>query len=115
MKALLLLALAALPAAAQDSAEARIKSLEDRLAKLESAPAKTSLSAFNPSMGAAIDLAYSHVNGASNFNFRAAELNIEAPIDPFLKGWIIITGSQNAVAVEEASLQTTALPYNLTV
>lgn len=114
---LLLLALSSLAVAARgdESPEARIKSLEDRLAKIENAPAKTSLSAFNPAMGAALDVTYSHAGGPSNFNFRAAELNIEAPIDPFLKGWIIITGSQNAVAVEEASLQTTALPYNLTV
>ncbi len=105
----------ALPARADEAAEARIKSLEDRLAKIENAPAKTSLSAFNPAMGAAIDFAYSHTNGASNFAFRAAELNIEAPIDPFLKGWIIMTGSQSGVAVEEATLQTTALPHNLTV
>lgn len=116
MRFLLLLALLlAVPAAADDASEARIKSLEDRLAKIESAPAKTSLSAFNPAMGAALDFTYSHANGASNFNFRAAELNIEAPIDPFLKGWVIITGSQKEVQVEEASLQTTALPYNLTV
>ncbi len=118
MRPLLLLLALSLPAAAADpapSAEERIKSLEERLGKLENAPAKTSLSAFNPAMGAAIDLTYGHSNGQSNFNFRAAELNVEAPIDPFLKGWIVLTGSQSEVAVEEASLQTTALPYNLTV
>ena len=120
MKPLLLIALLSFAAAAKaeestPSAETRIKTLEDRLNKLEGAPAKTSLSAFNPAMGAALDFTYSHANGASNFNFRAAELNIEAPIDPFLKGWIILTGSPNEVGIEEASLQTTALPHNLTV
>ncbi len=116
MKPLLLIALLSLSASAKaEDAEARIKSLEDRLSKIENAPAKTSLSAFNPAMGAALDFTYGHTNGLSNFNFRAAELNVEAPIDPFLKGWIILTGSQSEVAIEEASLQTTALPYNLTV
>ena len=120
MKPLLTLSLLLLSAAARAeepgaSAEARIKSLEDRLGKIEGAPAKTSLSAFNPAMGAALDFTYSHANGASNVNFRAAELNIEAPIDPFLKGWIILTGSPKEVGIEEASLQTTALPHNLTV
>lgn len=117
MRHLLLLALLTSPVAsrADDAAEARIKSLEERLNKLEGAPAKTSLSAFNPAMGAALDLTYGHTNGASNFNFRAAEINIESPIDPFLKGWIVLTGSQKEVAVEEAALQTTALPGNLTV
>ncbi|MCM2305395.1 MAG: hypothetical protein NDJ72_11875, partial [Elusimicrobia bacterium] len=120
MKHLLLLALLpfAVGAGAEEpapSAEARIKSLEERLGKLEGAPAKTSLSAFNPAMGAALDFTYGHSNGASNFNFRTAELNIEAPIDPFLKGWIVLNASPDGVEAEEATLQTTALPYNLTV
>jgi len=120
MKPLLLAALLTLTPAARaeetaPSAEARIKSLEERLAKLEGAPAKTSQSAFNPAMGAALDLAYSHTNGPSNFSFRAAELNVESAIDPFLKGWFILVGSRAEVTIEEAALQTTALPYNLTV
>lgn len=117
MKSLLLILLVAASASAAEpsASDARIQALEERLDRIENAPAKTSLSAFNPAMGAAIDFAYSHENDKSSLNFRAAELNIEAPIDPFLKGWIVMTGSQNEVAVEEASLQTTALPHNLTV
>ncbi|MBI2386518.1 MAG: hypothetical protein HYV14_10950 [Elusimicrobia bacterium] len=120
MKYLLLLALLPLAVGTRaeepaPSAESRIKSLEERLGKLEGAPAKTSLSAFNPAMGAALDFTYGHSNGASNFNFRTAELNIEAPIDPFLKGWIVLNASPDGVEAEEATLQTTALPYNLTV
>ncbi len=117
MRPLIAAILLSLPFAlqAQENSEDRIKVLEDRLNKLEGAPAKTSLSAFNPAMGAALDFAYSHTNGQSNVNFRTAELNIEAPIDPFLKGWVIINGSQSGVGVEEASLQTTSLPYNLTI
>ncbi len=120
MKPLLLLAalLSLGPSAAAQEppppSEARLKALEERLLKLE-APAKTSLSAFNPAMGIALDTAYGHTNGASNFNFRAAELNLSAPVDPFLKAWAIIVGSEGGVAVEEAALQTTALPHNLTV
>src|SRR5437870_4562439 len=113
-----LLFLPAPQAAAQDapSAEERIKSLEDRLAKIEGAPAKASISAFNPAMGMALDLFYrnSDREDKSNFVFRAAELNVEAPIDPFLKGWAIITGSNQGVDIEEATLETTSLPYNLT-
>ncbi|PIR18716.1 MAG: hypothetical protein COV48_05925, partial [Elusimicrobia bacterium CG11_big_fil_rev_8_21_14_0_20_64_6] len=96
-------------------AETRIKALEDRLGKLEGAPAKTSLSAFNPAMGAALDFSYGHANGQSNFDFRAAEINISAPVDPFLKAWIIVVGSRGGVTLEEAAMQTTALPHNLTV
>ena len=118
MKLFLLLAALSLAVAAKAEepvAEARIKSLEERLNKLESAPAKTSLSAFNPAIGVALDTAYSHVNGRSNFNFRAAELNLSAPVDPFVKAWAIIVGSRGGVTIEEGAMQTTALPYNLTV
>ena len=110
--------LCACPSRAEEAAaspDARIKSLEERLSKLEGAPAKTSLSAFNPAMGIALDTSYSHVNGRSNFNFRAAELNFSAPVDPFLKAWAIVVASRGGVTVEEAAMQTTALPYNLTV
>lgn len=114
---LLALALAALPAAARagDAAADRLLELERRVGKLEGAPAKTSLSAFNPALGLALDFAHAYTDGHANFNFRAAELSVEAPVDPFLKGWAVITGSQSGVEVEEAALQTTALPYNLTV
>ena len=77
---------------AQDSE--KLKALEERLNKLEGAPAKTSLSAFNPAIGMALDFTYSHFEDKGNFNFRAAELNVEAPIDPHLKGWAIINGSE---------------------
>lgn len=116
MKSLLLLPLlAAAAAAAEPSADERIKALEARLEKLESAPAKTSLSAFNPAMGAAIDFAYQQENDKASFNFRAAELNVEAPVDPYLKAWTILSGNNREFGVEEAALQTTALPWNLTL
>jgi len=102
------------PAAAQTESE-RIKALEVRISQLEGAPAKTSISAFNPAIGMALDTVYRHADDKANFHFRAAELNLEAPIDPFLKGWAIINGSQDGVSVEEAALQTTSLPYNLTL
>lgn len=117
MKILLLatMTLLAASARAEEAAEARLKALEQRLDKIEGAPAKTSLSAFNPALGVALDTGYSHVNGRSNFNFRAAEVNISAPVDPFVKAWAIVVGARGGVTIEEAALQTTALPYNLTV
>lgn len=106
------------PGAAYPGALDRIQALEDRVNKLEGAPAKTSLSAFNPAIGMALDTALRSADGKAGFDFRAAELNVEAPIDPFLKGWAVITGSNNnakPVNVEEAALETTSLPCNLTV
>lgn len=94
----------------------RIQALEERLSKLEGAPAKTSLSAFNPAIGMALDLVQRNQDGKAAFLFRSAELNVEAPIDPFLKGWAVITGSNGTTAngnptvdVEEAALETTSL------
>lgn len=105
---------AAEPSELQETQE-RLKAVEERLGKLEGAPAKTSLSAFNPAMGIALDFVTRHSDDKASFLFRAAEVNIEAPIDPFLKGWAVINGSEGGVEVEEAALKTTALPYNLTV
>ena len=114
------LALAAGPARAQDGSPPpadRLDRLEQRVAALEGAPAKSFLSEFNPAMGMALDMAYRHQDGLGGFDFRAAELNVEAPVDPFLKGWAVVTGTNGspAVDVEEAALETTALPGNLTV
>lgn len=111
----LLLAPFARAAEAPAAAEDRIRALEERLDKLEGAPAKTSLSAFNPAMGVAVDFAFSRASDKANFGFRAAELSLESPIDPFLKGWAVINATADGVEVEEASLQTTALPHNLTL
>jgi len=116
-----LLSLLLLPALASGQNEApsdlqetrqRLQNLEERLGKLEGAPAKASLSAFNPAMGLALDLAGMDKNDKAGFQFRAAELGIEAPIDPFLKGWAIFTGSNGnpSIDVEEAALETTCLP-----
>ncbi|MBI4424873.1 MAG: hypothetical protein HY554_14165 [Elusimicrobia bacterium] len=113
---LLALWLFAPAAAAQEtSQEDRLKTLEQRLARLEGAPAKTSLSAFNPAIGMALDSLYRQSDTRGNFQFRTGEINIEAPIDPFLKAWAVLNGNPEGVEVEEAAMQTTALPFNLAV
>lgn len=113
------LLLLSIPSFAQESAEENktlLQSLQERVARLESAPAKSSPSAFNPAMGLALDTAFRHESSdKARFHFRAAELNLEAPIDPYLKGWAIINGNQGGVEVEEMALQTTSLAWNLTV
>src|SRR5207248_418028 len=50
---------------------------------------------------------------------RSIELNIAAAVDPFAKGYAVINAAADAetgeasMGVEEAALQTTALPWNL--
>ena len=112
MRRLLLTPLLFVPLAAraQDAAEDRIKSLEERLGNLEGAPAKSSLSAFNPAMGMSVDTAYRQAQDRGNFLLRCAELNVESPVDPYLKAWAILNANASEVALEEAVLETTALP-----
>lgn len=111
-------ALAASPALAQETAQdaqSVIRDLQQRVEKLEGAPAKSGLNSFNPAIGMALDTAFRDNNDKAGFLFRAAELNVEAPVDPYLKAWAVITGSNGGVDVEEATLETTSLPGNLTV
>lgn len=102
----------AIPAAGEAN---RLSAIEERLNRLEGKPAKTSLSALNPSIGMSLDLVHRTIDSKARFDFRSAELNIGAPMDPFAKGWVIINAGTDAVALEEAALKTTALPWNLTV
>ena len=102
------------PAAPQDT-QAVLKDLQQRLEKLEGAPAKAALNSFNPAIGMALDTVFRDNNDKAGFLFRAAELNVEAPVDPYAKAWAVITGSNGGVDVEEATLETTSLPRNLTV
>lgn len=103
------------PAAQPQDLQAQVDALNGRLAALEGAPAQASISSFNPAMGMALDSAFTQSRGKAGFQFRAAELGLEAPVDPFLKGWAVMTGSPDGLEVEEAAMETTSLPYNLTV
>lgn len=74
------------------------------------------LGAFNPAIGVALDGVFHDSNDQAAFEFRAAELSLEAPIDPSLKGWAILTArSGSGAEVEEAAMETTALSHGLTV
>jgi hypothetical protein len=77
---------------------------------------KTFPSQFNPAIGLILDNVASYKdNERGNFDFRAAELGISASVDPFARGYAIITGAPDGFSVEEAAIVTTSLPYNLTV
>jgi hypothetical protein len=77
---------------------------------------KTFPSQFNPAIGLILDNVASYGSKTrGDFEFRAAELGISASVDPFARGYAIITGSDNGFEVEEAAIVTTSLPYNLTV
>jgi len=77
---------------------------------------KTFPSQFNPAIGLIIDTvgSYSGEHGG-NFELRSAEIGLSASVDPFVRGYAVISGSnQGGFDVEEAAIVTTSLPYNLT-
>ncbi|MDE2143020.1 MAG: hypothetical protein KGJ84_11485, partial [Elusimicrobia bacterium] len=69
-------------AAAPQDTQSVIKDLQQRVEKLEGAPAKAALNSFNPAIGMALDTVFRDSNDKAGFLFRAAELNVEAPVDP---------------------------------
>jgi hypothetical protein len=76
---------------------------------------KTFPAQFNPAIGLIIDNVASYSQKErGDFEFRAAELGVSASVDPFARGYAIITGSPDGFEVEEAAIVTTSLPYNLT-
>jgi hypothetical protein len=77
---------------------------------------KTFASQFNPAIGFIVDTVFSHSRqNKSNFEFRSGELGVSASVDPFARAYAIINGTPDGVAVEEAAIVTTSLPWNLTV
>lgn len=77
---------------------------------------KTFPSQFNPAIGLTIDAAGSYKdNKRGNFEFRSAELGLSANIDPFTRGYALLTGTPDGFEVDEAAIVTTELPYNLAV
>src|SRR5262249_30312842 len=77
---------------------------------------KTFPSQFNPAIGLIVDTVGSYGSKTrGDFDFRAAEIGLSASVDPFARGYAIITGSPDGFDVEEAAIVTTSLPWNLTV
>lgn len=95
--------------------QAQLDALSARVSALEGAPAPTTIATFNPAIGMALDSVLDQEGSNAGFQLRAAELGVEAPVDPYVTGAAIITGSNSGVDVEEAEAKTTSLPYNLSV
>ncbi len=68
-------------------------------------------SVFNPAMGLTLDAVASNTTlNQGNFDFRSAELNVQAAIDPFAKLFAVFNGTPDGFEVEEAFFMTTSLP-----
>lgn len=112
MKNALLAVLLAAPAAAQVTLEQVREEVKKELAAAR--PAQASPAAFNPALGVVLDLVGKHTRaGQGQADFRGAELNFAAAVDPYARMYAIINARAAEVEVEEAAFQTTRLPYNL--
>ena len=101
----------------------RIEELEQKKAKADRVTAveqsvkavQESPSILNPSIGMAIDTTFEHRDDADGeFRLRSAELGISAEIDPYARAYSFITATEEGIEVEEAAVQTTSLPVNVT-
>jgi uncharacterized coiled-coil protein SlyX len=110
----------------------QVKELKEKVEQVVEAQKKEIASAFNPSIGVVGETIFSYNNRASGQTGsaqpggydvfqRSAELYIAASVDPFARAYAVFnaeydsaTGESNTT-VEEAAIQTTSLPWNLTV
>jgi len=51
----------------------------------------------------------------NGFNLREVELGLSAEVDPYFRAWATLAVDEEGAGFEEAALQTTSLPYGLTL
>ena len=88
----------------------RVTSVEQSVKAIQESP-----SILNPSIGMAIDTIFEHhADTEGDFTMRSAELGLSAEIDPYGRAYAFINATEGGVEIEEAAVQTTALPVNVT-
>ena len=118
------------PAAGQ--MQQQVQDLQEKLDQVVEAQTKTVPSVFNPSIGFVGETIFSYNSkgsaqtgsdrpGGFDVFQRSMELNLAASVDPFARAYAVINAEADArtgeanVTVEEAAIQTTSLPWNLTL
>ena len=108
----------------------QLKEVDEKVDKVVEAQKKTLMSEFNPTIGLVGETVFSYRSrgsqatgsdrpGGWDINQRSVELNVAASVDPFAKGYVVANASADAATgeatfgIEEAALQTTALPLSL--
>lgn len=71
------------------------------------------IAGFGHSHGGDHDHGHEHSHLEDGFNLRHLELHLSADIDPYFRGWAIGAISEEGAELEEAVMQTTALPWGL--
>ena len=111
----------------------QVQELKEKVDQVAEAQKKFVPSVFNPSIGLVGETLFSYNNrpssqtgssgrpGGYDVFQRSVELNAAASVDPFARGYVVMNASVDPVTgeatagVEEASIVTTSLPWNLTV
>ena len=110
----------------------RLAALDDKIESLVEAQKKVLPSEFNPAIGVVGETLFSYRSkgseqtgsdrpGGFDVNQRSVELNVSASVDPFAKAYLVANASADAktgestLGIEEAALQTTSLPGNLSL
>ncbi len=110
----------------------QVKELDEKVNEVVEAQKKNILSVFNPAIGLVGETVLSYRSqgkketgsdrpGGYDIFQRSVELNVAASVDPFARGYAVINASADPVTgeatatVEEAAIQTTSLPWNLTL
>jgi hypothetical protein len=121
---------AAAPAEAPENTV--VKELGDKVDAVVEAQKKVLPGEFNPALGFVGDFVSSYRSkgndktggdrpGGFDFWSRSLELNATASVDPFAKAWVVANASadsatgESTFSIEEGALQTTSLPWNLTL
>ncbi|MFI5304661.1 MAG: hypothetical protein ACHQYP_07670 [Nitrospiria bacterium] len=120
------------PSEDPEDLQRQIKELNEKLNEVVEAQKKVLPSEFNPAIGLVGETIFAYRSrgsletgsarpGGFDIFQRSMELNAAASVDPFATAYVVINGSadaqtgEEALVVEEAALQTSSLPWNLTV
>lgn len=110
----------------------KVEELSDKVDQVAEAQKKEIPSIFNPAIGLVGETVFSYRSkgaeatgserpGGFDAFQRSVELNVAGSVDPFATAYAVLNASADAktgeanVAVEEAAVQTTSLPWNLTL
>ena len=121
----------AIPGAKVATPELKIEELQQRVDALTESSKKSFAGQFNPAFGFVGETIFGYRSTGSDKNgggrpggfdafLRSGELTLQAAIDPFAKGYLVVNATADsageaALGIEEAALVTTSLPGNLTV
>ena len=119
-------------AASLDQVQQQVQELEEKVGQVAEAQKKEFLSVLNPAIGFVGETVLSYRSqpntrtgsdrlGGFDAQLRSGELNLAGSVDPYARAYAVLNASADAATgeanaqLEEAAIQTTSLPWNLTL